>query len=254
MDLSLDQISVGNRRRRDLGDIEALMVSICDRGLLQPLVITPDRWLVSGYRRLEASRRLGYSRIKVTVASGLTEALELLLAERTEKTCCKPFTPSEAVEMAKVIKQLEHNRATELQARPGLELSRILRILGKGRTRDKMAQVFSDMSGQTLRKAEAVVTAAEASPSLSPIREEMDRTGKVDPAYKAVLKRLAKTSTTGRKALMPTGRCRQRDGIRPATFVGGVDVSDQVRDRESHVARWQHPVFQLFQVEPQAMV
>src|SRR5262249_28791464 len=40
---------------------------------------------------------------------------------------------------------------------------------------------------------------------------------------------------------------RQRDRIRPAGRVGGVDVGDQVRDAAGSVGRGQRPVFQLFQ-------
>jgi hypothetical protein len=103
--------------------------------------------------------------------------------------------------MVKAIKDLDSYNGNKRQARPGLELSRTLRILGKGRTRDKLAQVVSDISGQTLVKAEVVVAAAAANPALIPVREEMDRTGKVDPAYKAVLKWQARTSGTECNAL-----------------------------------------------------
>jgi ParB family chromosome partitioning protein len=194
-DLPLDQINIGILRRRELGDIDGLMASIRERGLLQPLVVTPHRWLLSGYRRLEASKRLGYSRIKVTVTADVTQALRILVAERAEHTCCKPFTPSEAVEMLKVLKELVSTQAMPDQARPELQRSEQSPVQGRGRMRDMLAEAVSELSGQTLAKAEVVVDAADANADLIPIREEMDRTGKVAPAYKAVLKAQAKTST-----------------------------------------------------------
>jgi hypothetical protein len=200
-DLPLDQINVGKRRRQDLGDIEALMASIRDRGLLQPLVITPDRRLLSGYRRLEATKRLGYSRITVAVACEAKEALEMLHAERAEKDCRKPFTPSEAVAVVKVLQELVSKKP--YQAGSGMQGVAEARLQGKCRTRDKLAAVISGMSRSTLAKAEVVVDAADADASLIPFREEMDRTGKVAPAYKAVLKAQGNTSTTQRSALAP---------------------------------------------------
>jgi hypothetical protein len=195
-DLALDQINVGKRRRRDVGDLEALMASIRDRGQLQPLVITPDQWLLSGYRRLEASSRLGHSRINVTVAADATEALRLLVTERSEKTCREPFTPSEAVELVKVLKELVSGKS--YQAAAGMQRVAKSRLQGKCQTRNKLAAVISGMSGSTLAKAEVVVNAANLNPELVPIRENMDRTGKVDPAYKLVLKVLGRISTTDR--------------------------------------------------------
>jgi ParB family chromosome partitioning protein len=47
----IDEIVVGERHRRDLGDID-----LADLGLLQPIVIRPDDRLLVGHRRL-ASRQ-----------------------------------------------------------------------------------------------------------------------------------------------------------------------------------------------------
>jgi hypothetical protein len=54
----------------------------------------------------------------------------------------------------------------------------------KGRTGDKTARV-TGISRRTLEKAEAVVTAAEAEPEkYGALREQMDRSGRVDGAYR----------------------------------------------------------------------
>jgi ParB/Sulfiredoxin domain len=43
---------VGDRHRRDMGDIEAPARSMADLGLLQPIVIRSDDQLIAGHRRL----------------------------------------------------------------------------------------------------------------------------------------------------------------------------------------------------------
>ena len=48
----IDEIVVGERHRRDLGDIDALARRMADLGLLQPIVIKPDDRLLAGHRRL----------------------------------------------------------------------------------------------------------------------------------------------------------------------------------------------------------
>ena len=55
----IDAVKLGDRHRRDLGDVNALVRSIQDIGLLHPIVITPDMELIAGARRLEAYRRIG---------------------------------------------------------------------------------------------------------------------------------------------------------------------------------------------------
>ena len=53
LERSIDSIVVGERQRKDPGDIDALMRSIKEVGVLQPITITPDGVLVCGARRLK---------------------------------------------------------------------------------------------------------------------------------------------------------------------------------------------------------
>lgn len=53
----------GERQRADLSDIDVLADSIARLGLIHPIVITRDRVLVAGERRLTAVRSLGHTHI-----------------------------------------------------------------------------------------------------------------------------------------------------------------------------------------------
>ena len=103
----LASISIGERSRRDLGDLSSLMRSIEAVGVLNPPVV---RWdgarftLVAGHRRLEALRGLGWVDIPVSLADDATTALEALLMER------------EAVAEGRRIEELERAAAKERQA------------------------------------------------------------------------------------------------------------------------------------------
>lgn len=50
------KIIVGERFRKDIGDIDALAESIKEVGMLQPIVIDASGHLIAGYRRLLAWR------------------------------------------------------------------------------------------------------------------------------------------------------------------------------------------------------
>lgn len=52
--LSVTDIKVGRRHRKDMGDLKSLAQSIKEEGLLQPVGVTSDMKLVFGERRLRA--------------------------------------------------------------------------------------------------------------------------------------------------------------------------------------------------------
>lgn len=60
-------IRVGERHRRDLGDIDALAQSIAAIGLLHPITIDTNNNLLAGARRLAACKQLGRTHIPVMV-------------------------------------------------------------------------------------------------------------------------------------------------------------------------------------------
>ena len=106
LERNIDGIVVGVRHRKDLGDIDSLMRSIEEVGLLQPITITPDGVLVCGRRRLEAVRRLGWHTLKVWVRSRISDELSHVLAQQAENTERKPLTQLEAAAMFREVKLL----------------------------------------------------------------------------------------------------------------------------------------------------
>src|SRR5450830_958497 len=100
--LPLSRIKLGQRFRRDLGNIDALTDSIREVGLLHPIVVDADGNLIAGQRRLAACHLLGMKDIPVTIVE-LDDAGRLR-AEQDENITPKSFTPSEAVAIAAAIK------------------------------------------------------------------------------------------------------------------------------------------------------
>ena len=60
-------IRVGDRIRRDLGNIDGLARNIDAIGLLQPLVVLSDGTLLAGARRLAAVKLLGWPEVPVRI-------------------------------------------------------------------------------------------------------------------------------------------------------------------------------------------
>ena len=103
---AVTSIRVGYRLRNDLGDLDELVASIRELGLLQPITISPDGTLICGVRRYAAVRELGWKTVNVWVRSGISTDLERMLAEQHENTLRKPFTPTEAARLYAELKPL----------------------------------------------------------------------------------------------------------------------------------------------------
>lgn len=106
-------IQVGNRHRKDHGDLSPLVASIKRLGLLQPITITPEGFLICGARRLAAIKLLGWKTVRVWVRSGLSDRLGQLLAEQDENTLHKPLTQLEAAGLYRELKALLAEDATK---------------------------------------------------------------------------------------------------------------------------------------------
>jgi ParB family chromosome partitioning protein len=188
-------IDAAGRHRKDMGDLDALADSIRAVGLLQPVVVTARKKLIAGERRLRAVAKLGWEAVPAYVVDGLADAAALLRAERDENTCRKEFTPSEAVAIGKALEDLERAQAQGRQqgsrAKKGQQVGAAqgggnFPPPAPGKTRDRVGEAVG-MSGKTYEKAKEVVWAAEQDPEqFGPIKDEMDATGKVDPAYRKV--------------------------------------------------------------------
>lgn len=184
--LQLSEIVIENRHRKDLGDLQSLADSIREVGLLHPPVVSSDNHLIAGQRRLEACKILGWQQVPVR----RLDLEDLVRGEYAENAMRKDFTASEAVAIKKALEPIERKAAKERQAHGGPR-SEKLSEREKGNTRDRLGRMVG-MSGPTLEKAEAVVNSGDVA-----LIEEMDRTGKVDPAYRVLRER--KSRKTGKR-------------------------------------------------------
>jgi ParB/RepB/Spo0J family partition protein len=176
----ISDIVVGTRYRRDMGDIAGLAASIKELTLLHPIVVRPDGVLVAGERRLRAAKLLGWETIPVTVV----DLDEIVRGEFAENACRENFTPSEINAIRRALEPIERAAAKNRMSEAGKGVENFHTLTGK--TRDKIGN-FAGVSGRTIDKIAEVCDAAEAEPErFGHLVEEMDRTGKVDRAYREI--------------------------------------------------------------------
>lgn len=178
--MNLDQIQIGFRYRKDLGDLRTLVESIGAVGLLHPVVVTPEGRLIAGQRRLEACRMLGWTDVPVTEV----DLYQAARGEAHENFVRKDLLPSEIVALKRAIEPLERKAARERQGGRADLCHPATVAEGQGDARDKIAR-YLGVGRTTVERAEAVVDAAEEAPEeYGHLVEQMDRSGKVAGAYR----------------------------------------------------------------------
>jgi ParB-like chromosome segregation protein Spo0J len=154
--MNIADIVIGDRHRKDLGDIDALAASIKEQGLLSPIGITPENQLVFGFRRLMAVRDiLGWYAVDTRTVN-VTSIAE---GEFAENEIRKQFTTSERISILEVVEA----QLTERERRGGDRRSKEdqsgkkTTLLQSGKTRDLAAKRAGFGGEGTVRKAKAVV-------------------------------------------------------------------------------------------------
>jgi hypothetical protein len=191
--LLVEAIRIGERARRDTGDLKPLMDSLSVVGLLHPIVVSPDYLLISGYRRLQAVKALGWAEVPVTVAEWISDAVSALKAERDENTCRLDFRPTEAIALGMRIEEIERRNAKKRQDRTSAKNTETGRFstggklpqVDSGKTRYKVGEAIS-LSGKTYEHGKAVLKAAQEEPEkYGTLPIIMDRRG-IGSAYRAL--------------------------------------------------------------------
>jgi len=75
VEIPIEQIVIGERARKDLGDLEHIQKSIKDRGLIHPItVMKKTKELVDGFRRITCHKNLGLPMIEARFYEDLSES------------------------------------------------------------------------------------------------------------------------------------------------------------------------------------
>jgi ParB family transcriptional regulator, chromosome partitioning protein len=95
----IDSIKIGNRFRKDLGDIALLAEDIKEIGLLHPIVINHKRELICGLRRIEAFKTLG----KSVIPAHIINLNDIVKGEISENIQRKDFSWDEIIQIKKAV-------------------------------------------------------------------------------------------------------------------------------------------------------
>ena len=130
--------------RKDSGPIKGLMLSIQDKGLLEPIIVRPvedDFEIVAGMRRFEACKKLGWRRLPAHVVElDDREAFEVSLLENIQRETLNPI--EEARAFRNYVEEFGYGGETELARRIGKSQEYVSRRIGllslPGRVQDQI--------------------------------------------------------------------------------------------------------------------
>jgi len=103
VEIKITDIKIGNRYRKEMGDLEGLAQSINGGQLLQPIGVTPDHELVFGLRRLLAFRDILK---RATIPARIVDVT--LLGQIDENVLRKDFTLTERIAIVDSLRTFSH--------------------------------------------------------------------------------------------------------------------------------------------------
>lgn len=156
--IDIEKVKVGDRIRKDMGDLKELSDDIAKNGLINPPVVTPDFELIAGERRLEAMKKLGYKQVEVRIMK-VEDAEHKLNLEINENENRKDFNKSERIEYARQLERIERVKASQRE-KAGVAIDPSQNS-DRGRTDDIVAEKLGIGSRDTYRKEKYIADNAD---------------------------------------------------------------------------------------------
>lgn len=179
MKVEISKVKISDRIRTDAGNLDELANDIKENGLITPIAVTEDMELLAGWRRLHACKQLGMTEIEANVMSP-KDALAKLKIEISENENRKPFTFSEKMRWAEILKK-EYQKQAEENQKLGTSVSNETQV---GRVNQKVAEEVGLGSANKMWKSEYIVQ--HATPEM--IKELDDGQLSVNAAYMSLKK------------------------------------------------------------------
>ena len=122
--VNLSDIWWDKRYREDMGDITSLTESIKDKGVLQPITITPEFELLAGGRRVTAARAAGLAQIPALIRNK-TDIIDSREVELLENVMRKDFEWAEQADLIREIDKLCKEKHVDWSGRKTAQLINI---------------------------------------------------------------------------------------------------------------------------------
>lgn len=217
--MRIEAIRVGNRFRKDLGDLTGLMASMNDR-LINPVTVDERGNLLAGGRRIEAARRLGWTEIEVRIVETLEDAVAALTIEKDENTCRLPMADGELTALLTELAKLMRAEAAASQGGNGrFDANTVPSSAGGNRPTKEVAELLAPITGRGKTTNYDLLAIGRAAASGDPgeaavgrhAQMRLDAGHGVQPVAKEMREALGRTKVTNAPGRAPAAALRRRD-------------------------------------------
>lgn len=197
--VNIADITLDDRYRKDLGDIEGLTASIAEKGVLQPITLNTDLKLLAGERRYTAAKAAGLTQIPALLRAieGEVDEREIELFENIHR---KSFTWQEEANLTMEIDRLYKSKDSNWSGRKTAEL------LDKGKSQTNRSLQLAEAM-QVVPELAECKTADEALKSLTKLKRN------------AIVAELSKRQTESVNSNIPAAQGGMAGGVRSALKV-----------------------------------
>lgn len=224
--IDIEKVSIGDRIRKDMGDLKELSDDIAKNGLINPPVVTPDFELIAGERRLQAMKELGYKQVEVRIMK-VEDAEHKLNLEINENENRKDFNKSERIEYARQLERIERVKASQRE-KAGVAIDPSQNF-GQGRSDDIVAKKLEIGSGEQYRKEKYIADNADPE-TLEQWNKEEISTHKAYTRVKELEKELASTKEELEKAKNKPAEVVEKEVIKEIVPDDYEDLKEQLDD------------------------
>lgn len=216
--IPIESITITDRVRKELGDIESLSNNIRELGLLSPIVVNQNAQLLAGERRLAACKLLGWTEIDAVIKDTADVEQEKLI-EISENEFRKNFTMEEVVNVGLELERIEKIKAEEARLSNLKQNSTEVENLPpreSGKTRDIVAKKLG-MSGKQYEHCKFIVEHKDlvSEEAYSAWNNREDSTHKIYSAIKELLKNVKPKTFNADKKSKPVVKIKE---VPPADY------------------------------------
>lgn len=250
--IDIEKVKVGDRIRKDMGDLKELSDDIAKNGLINPPVVTPDFELIAGERRLEAMKKLGYKQVEVRIMK-VEDAEHKLNLEINENENRKDFNKSERIEYARQLERIERVKASQRE-KAGVAIDPSQNS-DRGRTDDIVAEKLGIGSRDTYRKEKYIADNADPE-TLEQWNNEEISTHKAYTKVKELEKQLEESTAANKRLADKVIELEQREPeviekeVIPEDYK---DLQDELKELMAYQKELENKLYEL-QKEPKEEV
>jgi ParB-like chromosome segregation protein Spo0J len=198
--IELNKIIENEDNFYDTSNVSDLVESIKTQGQLMPLIITEDKLLLSGHRRLKALRILGFDSVSCIILSDLTawEKISVLIESNNQRIKSKEEINKEIIKRKDILIKLKESNPEKFK---NININKQI-ALDLGVSESKIAKTIKKTKEQNLLTTDEIAKTISKTPKSKKNKQETSMNDGLKNLFKNFIDNSYKESAALRKMLI----------------------------------------------------